>query len=145
MREAREVYLRPNSRFVANFIGETNFIEGALQRVADGRWEIGTPIGTVISEVAPQEAVKIGSAVTLSLRPEVIRVGLAPGSVPNVFDCSIHDTMYLGEVAQHQVTILSGHAELKVFELHPKFVARDERMERAKAWFDPEDVVILTR
>ena len=42
----QEVYLRPNSRFVANFIGETNFIEGAVQRVADGRWEIGTSIGT---------------------------------------------------------------------------------------------------
>ena len=113
----QEVYLRPNSRFVAKFIGETNFIEGVLQRVADGRWEIGTPIGTVISEVVPQEAVQIGSAVTLSLRPEVIRVGSAPGNVPNVFDCSIHDTMYLGEVAQHQVTIVSAHAELKVFEL----------------------------
>jgi hypothetical protein len=75
----------------------------------------------------------------------VIRVGSAPSNALNVFDCSIHDTMYLGEVAQHQVTIVSAHTELKVFELHPKFVARDERAERAKAWFDPEDVVILTQ
>ena len=140
----QEVYLRPNSRFVANFIGETNFIEGAVQRVADGRWEIGTSIGQIISTVHPPEPLAPGANVTLSLRPETIRLGRPPAGAANTFDCAIHDTVYLGEVAQHQVTILSANMELKVFELHPKFVARDEQMERAKAWFDPEDVVILT-
>jgi iron(III) transport system ATP-binding protein len=139
----QEVYLHPNSRFVANFIGETNFLEGTVQHASEGRWEIGTSIGAVISKVAPQEAVNIGSAVTLSLRPEVIRIGSAPGNVSNVFDCFIHNTMYLGEVAQHWVTISSTNTEWKVFELHPKFVARDEQVKSAQAWFDPEDVVIL--
>ena len=141
----QEVYLRPNSRFVANFIGETNFLDGTVQRVFDGRWEIGTPIGTITSTVQPLEPVRAGDKVTLSLRPETIHVGCAPSGAVNLFDCAIHDTMYLGEVAQHQVTITPGGAELKVFELHPKFVARDEHVEKAKAWFEPEDVVILTK
>lgn len=141
----QEVYLRPNSRFVANFIGETNFIDGTVQQASDGRLEIGTPIGNVVSTVQPPQPLRAGDPVTLSLRPETIRVGRPQAGAANVFDGAIHDTMYLGEVAQHQVTIAQGGVELKVFELHPKFVARDEHVERAKAWFDPEDVVILTK
>lgn len=141
----QEVYLRPNSRFVANFIGETNFLDGTVQRVSDGRWEISTSIGTIASTVQPPEPIRAGDKVTLSLRPETIRVGQPPSGATNLFDGAIHDTMYLGEVAQHQVTITSGAVELKVFELHPKFVARDEHVEKTKAWFEPEDVVILTK
>jgi ABC-type dipeptide/oligopeptide/nickel transport system ATPase component len=115
------------------------------RRVADGRWEIDTSIGRIIGAVQPPESVEPGAKVTLSLRPETIRVGRPPAGAANTFDCAIHDTMHLGEVAQHQVTILSANTNWKVFELHPKFVARDEQVERAKAWFDPEDVVILTK
>ena len=32
---------------------------------------------------------------------------------------------------------------LKVFELNPRFVARDETVKRTKVWFDPADVVVL--
>ena len=141
----QEVYLRPNSRFVANFIGETNFLEGTVRSASDGRLEIGTPIGNVVSTVQPPQPLRAGDPVTLSLRPETIRVGRPEAGAANVFDCAIHDTMYLGEVAQHQVTIAQGGVELKVFELHPKFVARDEHVEKAKAWFEPEDVVVLTK
>ncbi len=141
----QEVYLRPNSRFVANFIGETNFLEGTVRSASDGRWEIGTPIGSVVSTVQPPQPLRAGDPVTVSLRPETIRVGRPQAGAANVFDCAIHDTMYLGEVAQHHVTIHPGAVELKVFELHPKFVARDEHVEKAKAWFEPEDVVVLTK
>ncbi len=141
----QEVYLRPNSRFVANFIGETNFIEGAVRQASDGHLEIGTPIGNIVSTAQPPQPVRTGDPVTLSLRPETIRVGRPQAGAANVFDCAIHDTMYLGEVAQHQVTIAQGGVELKVFELHPKFVARDEHVEKTKTWFEPEDVVVLTK
>ena len=60
-----------------------------------------------------------------------------------MFDGEIHDTNYLGEIAQHQVRIAPAGTEFKVFELHPKFVARDS-IERAQVWFDPADAVVLT-
>jgi hypothetical protein len=58
----------------------------------------------------------------------------------------VHDTVYLGEVAQHRVSIgenAQPTTDLKVFELNPKFVARDEARERATVWIDPADVVVL--
>jgi ABC-type Fe3+/spermidine/putrescine transport system ATPase subunit len=84
--------------------------------------------------------------VTVSLRPESIRIGQqSAAAAPNSFDGIVHDTAYLGEVAQHQVSVGANGQEttLKVFELNPKIVARDEARERARIHFDPTDVVVL--
>ena len=141
----QEVYLRPNSRFVANFIGETNFLDGAVQCISSRGLEINTPLGTMVSTIQPPTLVRTGDPVTLSIRPETIHVGQPPAGTVNLFDGFIHDTMYLGEVAQHQMRLAADTTEFKVFELHPKLVARDEHMEKIQAWVEPEDVVVLTK
>ena len=55
----------------------------------------------------------------------------------------MHDTLYLGEMAQHQVDLAG--AVWKVFELHPKIVARDGEQSAVALWCRPENVVVLTR
>ena len=142
----KEVYLRPASRFVAGFIGETNFLQGTVLSRDGGRMMVDTPIGQVASTVQV-DGIDTGDPVTVSLRPEVVHLNHPPSGMPNVFSGMVHDTVYLGEVAQHQVT-LSGSSEsgerfdMKVFELNPQIVARDEP-EAADVWFQPEDVVLL--
>jgi iron(III) transport system ATP-binding protein len=141
----QDLYLRPGNLFVANFMGETNILAGTVRMLRNGTIEVETPIGVVVSGVAPT-GVREGEAVNVSLRPESIHLGDAAGSRTNVFDGLVHDTVYLGEVAQHQVSIgmnAAAGATIKVFELNPKFVARDDARERAKVWFDPGDVVVL--
>jgi hypothetical protein len=64
-----------------------------------------------------------------------------------VFAGTVHDTVYLGEMAQHRVTIAAHNdgdtaANFKVFELNPRVYARD-REQAANLWFAPEDVVVL--
>lgn len=130
--EPRAVYERPANRFVAGFIGETNFIEGRVVRSG----AVETAFGVV------QCATPAEGPVTLSLRPEVIHLGAPPADVPNVFPAVVHDTIYLGEMAQHLANV-DGVA-LKVFELHPKIVARDRTVAPATLWFRPENVVVLT-
>jgi hypothetical protein len=59
----------------------------------------------------------------------------------------VHDTVYLGEFAQHEVNVSANGAAadpLKVFELNPRLVARDETVQKARIWFDPADVTLLT-
>jgi iron(III) transport system ATP-binding protein len=131
----QDLYLRPDSKFIANFMGETNFIEGTMRE----RNVVETALGSITTTTVANATV--GQRVLVSLRPEAIQLG--EGGKENVFDGVVHDTLYLGEVAQHQVKI--GAVNLKVFELNPKFVARDEATEPAKVWFDPEDVVVLTK
>jgi iron(III) transport system ATP-binding protein len=140
----QDLYQRPGNLFVAGFMGETNLIAGRVTAASEGRVEVTTAAGAVVSNAAPQ-GVGAGEDVTLSLRPEAVRIGEVSGEWPNVFSAAIHDTAYLGEVAQHQVTIgADGTATtLKAFELNPKFVARDGVRQRVTVWFDPRDVVVL--
>jgi iron(III) transport system ATP-binding protein len=142
----QDLYLRPANIFVASFMGETNLLPGKISAAADGTAEVETAIGQLRSSAVPP-GVGAGAAVTVSVRPETIRLGEAGTERANVFDGVVHDTVYLGEVAQHRVSIGSdGRAtELKVFELNPKFVARDEARERATVWIDPADVVVLNK
>jgi iron(III) transport system ATP-binding protein len=138
----REVYSRPKSRFVASFIGETNFIEGAVEEGAGPQRRIRTRLGVFVSAAFPED-LAAGEKVTLSLRPEALRLNDAPVGAPNVLEGLVHDSIYLGEVAQHQVRVGGDAGEnLKVFDLNPRIVARDAA-ETARVWVDPRDVVVL--
>jgi iron(III) transport system ATP-binding protein len=142
---SQEVYLKPQTRFIANFMGETNFLPGTVQSVNSHTAVIQTPIGTIASASLPQSPLSAGQSVTLSIRPEVLHLGSPPADAPNTFPAGIHNTVYLGEMAQHQVRVgPAGKAlDIKAFELNPRFVARDDTVHQTQLWFDPADVVAL--
>jgi len=142
----RDVYAKPCNRFVAGFIGETNFIEGTVRRVEGETLHVETRLGPLASRTFPPETTS-GDAVTVSIRPEALRFDTAPDEAPNMFVGSVHDTIYLGEVAQHRVGMpecatRGRTVDLKGFELNPRIVAR-ENSEPAEIWIDPRDVVVL--
>jgi iron(III) transport system ATP-binding protein len=139
----QDLYLKPKNRFVANFMGETNFIPGKAETIDAGQSRISTTIGNLQSTNFA-DGIKPGDAVTVSIRPETIKLSDRTESAINVFDASVHDTIYLGEVAQHLVGVASSgnKMELRAFELNPRFVARDGAVQ-AKASIDPSDVVVL--
>ena len=139
----QDLYLRPKNKFVANFMGETNFLDGTVAECANGEAVIDTPMGQLVSS-QPCDGLASGTKVTLSVRPEALRVNSTRQTV-NRFDAVVHDTMYLGEVAQHVVSLKAGDGkrELRAFELNPKVVARDGATEQATVSVDPSDVVVL--
>jgi iron(III) transport system ATP-binding protein len=123
--EPLEVYRLPRSRFVAEFLGETNLIEGTVEggeiATGMGRFAIG---GTKLRT----------GPVVLSIRPEAWRLG-EEGRV-NSFPAQITETVYLGEMARHRV-MLNGGREIIVFELNPR-----PRSGRAMyATVDAQDVI----
>jgi len=132
-----ELYGRPASRFVADFLGETNFIEGELVAVDAASAQIKTAFGVLHSAVPPSGPV-VGDAVLVSIRPESVRINAPPADAINAFDGQLGETIYLGESAQHQVTLEDGPT-LKVIELNPKI----DPTGRVKCIFDPADVVVL--
>jgi len=123
--EPLEVYRQPRSRFVAEFLGETNFLEGQV----DGAG-IATGIGRF--EIAGTR-LRSGS-VLLSIRPEAWRLGAA-GSV-NSFPAKITESVYLGEMARHRVGLDAG-VEIIVYEMNP----RPRNVGPVHATVDPVDVV----
>ena len=141
----REIYRHPASRWVAQFIGETNFIEGVVAVVDDDTVRVRTTAGEIAASAALQASVCMGQTVTLSLRPEVVHLGSPPRDALNCLAGVIRDTTYLGEGAQHQVELLSGGERLKVGESNPAVFSPDKFTEQVQLWFAPEDVVILTK
>jgi mannopine transport system ATP-binding protein len=73
-----ELYNRPRSRFVANFIGETNFLAATLVGQTDGRGQLQLADGTMVMASAGETLAKPGDAVHISLRPEGFTV--TPGT-----------------------------------------------------------------
>ncbi len=147
----RDVYKKPASKFVANFIGETNFIDATVVSTGE-EILLDTSIGRVASTNTPQGSIKTGDHVTLSIRPEVIHVGYdAPADAGNTFNAAVHDTIYLGEMAQHEINILNGKdpaasgLKLIAYDMNPKIVAIDQQQHMAKIWFRRNNVVVLTR
>ncbi len=99
---AEDLYARPASRFVADFIGQTNLIEAT---VADNN-TIVLQNGQRLRAPSPHAA---GTAVAMSLRPETIQVG-ARGSVPAVHEATslegvISSASYLGHSMVYEVSI----------------------------------------
>lgn len=140
-----EVYRHPCSAFVAGFIGETNMLEGTACGSGSGDIEVDTVLGRLHGRVSGP-AVSNGERVTVSLRPESIR--LAPPADIKVNRCEglLHDTVYLGEVAQHRLMITTPGGgtgpDLNVFELNPTVVAHAEVLPVVFA-LAPADVVVL--
>lgn len=138
-----EVYKRPKSRFVADFIGETNFLEGTVIRSGAGTALVKTEVGELSGVCGdPEVALKEGQTVTVSIRPECIRLERYP-SEENGFAGRIGESVYYGEVARYEF-FCGEDFHLKVFELNPRYLDRSGQ-EGLFASVDPEDVVVLVQ
>lgn len=132
-----DLYRRPASRFVAEFLGETNFIEGRVERVDGGGATIATPAGALIASA--DCGATAGSQVLLSIRPESVRLGQAGAGA---LSAEIAETVYLGEIAQHTLR-LAGGVVLKVAELNPAGAGAGRVGSRVPISVAPADVVVL--
>jgi len=100
----REVYGRPATRFVADFIGASSVLEGrALDR------ETVELDGGVRLRVALHEATAPGRVVRLLVRPE--RVELGGGGV-NTLTARVASVMYLGDHCEVRLELAGGHRML---------------------------------
>ena len=102
----RDVYERPTSRFVADFIGSSNFIDGTI---ADGGPAEGYRVATTRGELRGRSEATIprGSAVVLCIRPEHVglREGTAEPSHPHAWTGTVQARAFLGESVDHVVDV----------------------------------------
>ncbi|MDD4101411.1 MAG: ABC transporter ATP-binding protein [Kiritimatiellae bacterium] len=137
-----EVYRAPANRFVAGFIGEGNFIEGRMDGAGRSGARIGTPYGVIAAARVPLGVVA-GDKVVLCVRPEAVSFGRPPAGEGNVLRGLFQESVYLGEVAQHMITLTGGESSMcfKAFELNP-VAGRDRAGEKAEIWVDPTQVIV---
>ncbi|MBX9735700.1 MAG: ABC transporter ATP-binding protein [Phycisphaerales bacterium] len=107
-----DLYRAPANRFVAEFLGETNFIEGTVENTGTSGSTIRTPFGMMTSSHSAPAGLSAGAAVLVSLRPEALRVtrGNAAGSGDgaNMLTGTLLETTYLGELSLLVVELRGG-------------------------------------
>ena len=141
-----EIYERPRNRFVADFVGQTNFLDGRLLRAANGVAEIELPgTGTVRARVT-DGAVPTG-IVTIAIRPE--KVALAGEARPaavqgwNALDGVVAELIYLGTHTQIVVRLASA-TTVVVHRQNRALVESDHRIgDPIRVWIDPDAATVL--
>jgi putative spermidine/putrescine transport system ATP-binding protein/spermidine/putrescine transport system ATP-binding protein len=100
-----QIYERPVSRFVADFIGASNFFHGRVQEAAGGGLEVTTREGVRLTARQPAEPLGAGDPVTIAVRPEKMRI--TPGSVaagtPNATPARVEQVVYRGSVTHYHL------------------------------------------
>jgi len=114
-----EVYRFPNSRFVANFIGRANFVDGLVLDQAGAMLTIQA-LGETVTLSNVKRTFSKGEAVTLIVRPEMIQIKKTGG----VYNGIVRRAVYLGDVIEYAVeiggySILGIETDPRVTELFP--------------------------
>jgi spermidine/putrescine transport system ATP-binding protein len=127
---AQEVYEAPTSRFVADFIGDMNYIEGRVTSLADDVVEVmAHPDCQVLASATP--GIALGRNATVAFRPEKVRLGVTPEGDCNSLMCQVIDVVYTGSYTTFMMRPPCG-AELMVrqqnkeVELGPSLHRGDE-------------------
>ena len=136
-----ELYGRPRTSFVADFIGQTNLIPGTVVSRVGNLFEVMTKAGMVQAQVEGESPAHAGkNGVVLSIRPEQIHPSRSLVSPPpgrNRLVGEAVETTFFGETSEH--LMLVGEQRLRFIRTPPMLDAAGKIVVE----FDAQDVVIL--
>ncbi len=130
----REIYYHPNSRFVADFIGEANFLEAKV-RSASGEKAMIDVVGKEL-EVNNFAGAKAGDDTMLVIRPEAVSL-----AEEGILEVTVTLSTFMGAYQYYQVRL--GHMEIQITDYNPVNKRIYEEGEKAYLDFDPKGVYIL--
>jgi putrescine transport system ATP-binding protein len=108
----KEVYETPNCRFVADFIGDVNLLDGELTVDKSDHCEITTP--QVVVHVGHGITGSLGMQMAVAIRPEKMRIALeAPDQQHNMVKGVVHEIAYSGSYSTYEV-LLADKTKIKV-------------------------------
>jgi iron(III) transport system ATP-binding protein len=101
----REVYETPANKFVAEFIGTSNFIPGTVGSAQAGQHSVDTTNGRLVLESGSD--LPTGSDVVVSIRPEAVELSTESrsGQVPNEWHGTVVARAFLGDAVDHVVAV----------------------------------------
>ena len=130
----QEIYYHPNSEFVADFIGEANFLKGTLHTDGSGK---GTAVihghDVQLNDTAMKQD---GDEVTLVLRPEAAVVA-DEGQLP----CEVILSTFMGSYQNYHVMV--GDTLVKITDFNPKNKKIYNVGDKAFVKFDPDSVHVI--
>ncbi len=127
-----EIYEAPNSRYVADFIGSVNMLEGTVTAVGGERIELAAQDGLTI-RVESGVTVTKGQTAWFAVRPEKVRIGHdapASGVTANAVAGEVLDIAYFGDMTLYNVRLASGQ------QMRASLMNAERTVERPITWDD---------
>ncbi|MGF1445005.1 MAG: ABC transporter ATP-binding protein [Pikeienuella sp.] len=94
------LYDDPESRYVADFVGTSNFFDGTIEQLRDGRATLRHATGIAI-EGRGASGLAVGLAACASIRPEQVRLAREPGA--DMLEVTVQNRIFLGEHTDYLV------------------------------------------
>ncbi len=146
----RQLYEAPASRWIAEFVGDINMLEGQIENSEEHRLTISTrDAGTIVAAEPRLPLSK--TTVCVAIRPEKVKlsrrgpVSDAAGAIPmNRLEGVVTEVNYLGGVTTYKVKLDTG-AVLRASMANTARLDMDaySASQRVTAWFTPDDCVVL--
>jgi iron(III) transport system ATP-binding protein len=128
----RDVYEKPTSKFVADFIGVSSFLSGTIVERAENRTRVKVASDVVLTScrTAPP-----GDQVSIAIRSERIRLVPISDQAPNTIPAKVASGVYLGSKWQYLVETQAGSIRVETMDAAPG--------EQVRLAFAPEDLILL--
>lgn len=140
-----QIYERPCTSFVADFIGDTNLFSGEIVAVDSSNVQISTKTGlSIVISRAEDTPSELSQAVVVSVRPEKIQLSLYPPNLPaNSFEGRLVNVMYLGTHVNYVVELTNG---ININVLQPNtFGTLPDRDTPIYAWWAENDCLAISQ
>jgi putative spermidine/putrescine transport system ATP-binding protein len=135
-----EVYQRPASQFVADFIGESNLLVGTLSEPAGGPLTFTTAKGL---RIRTEGGAGGAGATHLVVRPEHVRIGPEAERAANRYDAEVLEILYVGDLVKYRVVAETGD-ELWAKTLAPATGQRWGKGQRVTVGWEPGDSLTVS-
>ncbi len=110
-----EIYERPANRFVADFIGESNFFEGKIKSLSKDEAVVYVPsLNAEVIGIPVSEGLVNGAEIVVSIRPEKVRITDQKTESTNLFRGKVTNTVYIGTDTHVYLDVCN--AKFKVYE-----------------------------
>ncbi len=142
----RDLYERPATRFVADFLGTSNILGGRLERAGDA-WELaGLGAGERVL-VRGTGGLQVGQEVEIVVRPEKMALQSAGDPPPDgqcALRCTVAEVVYLGTSTSYSV-VTDGGARVSVYRQNAATVPGEEVAVGQVGWLSwpPEHSYVL--
>lgn len=106
-----EIYERPKTKFVADFIGETNIFQGKIRTIEEDKVYIEIEDGQQICakpKMLSEHTLEEGDGILVTIRPERMKLSYSKDKGKNVLLGSIKERIYIGSVQKTVVTLKNG-------------------------------------
>ena len=137
----QEIYEFPRSRFIGEFIGESNILQANVIEVKASECVLELLGRHTLANQIPESNLQIGQTVGLLLRPEMIRLEPLQREESVKLEGTVIDMVYLGALKRYTIDL--GGQRLNVEQPNRPEIALIELGQRVKLYWNPESTVVL--